>query len=369
MRRVFFDESGNTGQNLIDEADPIFVLASCSFQVEEEQEVLSHLQQFKGPELKFSRLKKTPAGQKAVLAFLGSARVTSKTTAAVVYHKPFMVVTKYCDLVLEPSFRKAGVDFYKRGANIATANLLTTTMPVFLNPTTWSNFLSLFVRVVRGRTPRLFNEWRSLAKLIFAHLEYTERRAANFFAPVFLMRDCSELFETLGDDELDPLVPAYHRIVEHWGQTVGGPYKVIADEAKVLAKERERLLTLSDPNLKAFSAGYDRRRIEFPLKVADIMAVDSEAYRQVQLADVLSGAITNAAKVRTKGPLQAGTFASDVFEICFSKEIVVSALWPGDEIDPSHLSTDIAPGPNDVNLATYTAMNLNGHPSTKKSGQ
>ena len=62
MKRVFFDESGNTGQNLIDEADPIFVLASCSFQVDEEEEVLSHFQQFKGPELKFSRLRKTAAG-------------------------------------------------------------------------------------------------------------------------------------------------------------------------------------------------------------------------------------------------------------------------------------------------------------------
>src|ERR1035437_6104383 len=153
MKRVFFDESGNTGQNLIDEADPIFVLASCSLQADQEQEALSHLQQFKGPELKFSRLRKTPAGQRAVLAFLGSASVTSKTAAAVVFHKPFMVVTKYCDLVLEPSFRKAGVDFNGRGRNIATANLLTTTMPVLLNRTTWSNFLSLFVRVVRERTP------------------------------------------------------------------------------------------------------------------------------------------------------------------------------------------------------------------------
>ena len=138
-----------------------------------------------------------------MLAFLASAQVTSKTAAAFVIHKPFMVVTKYCDLVLEPSFRKAGLDFYKRGTNIATANILTTTMPVFLNPTTWSNFLSLFVRVVRERTPSLFNEWRRLAELIFAQLEHTERESADFFAPVFLMSDSSELFAGLGDDELD----------------------------------------------------------------------------------------------------------------------------------------------------------------------
>lgn len=367
MRRVFFDESGNTGQNLIDEADPIFVLASCSFQAEEEQEVLSHFQQFKGPELKFSRLRKRAAGQKAVLAFLRSAHVTSKTVAAFVIHKPFMVVTKYCDLVLEPSFRKAGVDFYKRGTNIATANLLTTTMPVFLNPTTWSNFLSLFVRVVRERKPSLFNEWQTLSELIFAHLEQTQRKAADFIAPVFLMSDSSELLEGLGNDELDPLVPAYYVIVDHWGKSIGGVYEVIADESKVLAKERGRLLTLADPNLKPVSAGYDRRTMDFPLKVSEIVGVDSTTHRQVQLSDILGGALANAAKAQTKGALQSGTFAHDVLELCRSKELIIGGIWPNHEVDPKDLETDIGPGPNDVNLPTYTAMILKGDPSTKKS--
>src|SRR5215470_17720469 len=120
MRKIYFDESGNTGQNLLDESTPVFVLASCSFKADEEQKVLSHFQDFKGPELKFSRLRKTAAGQNAVVAFLESDQVMSRTAAAFLIHKPFMVVTKYCDLVLEPSFRKAGVDFYKRGMNIAT---------------------------------------------------------------------------------------------------------------------------------------------------------------------------------------------------------------------------------------------------------
>lgn len=369
MRKVFFDESGNTGQNLIDEADPIFVLASCSLKVDEEKEGLSYFQQFKGPELKFSRIRKTAAGQKAVLAFLASAQVTSNTAAVFVIHKPFMVVTKYCDLVLEPSFRQAGIDFYKRGTNIATANLLATTMPVFLNPTTWSNFLSLFVRVVRERTSSLFSEWQKLAELIFAHLEHAEPESADFFAPVFLMGDSSELFEGLGDNELDPLVPAYYVIVDHWGKYLGDVYEVIADESKVLARERGRLLTLSESNLKPFSAGYDRRKMDFPLKASEIVGVDSTDYRQVQLADILCGAIASAAKAQTKGVLRSGTFAYDVFELCYSKGLIVGGLWPNHEVDPKDLKTDIVPGPNEVNLPTYTAMILKGHPSTKKSAK
>jgi hypothetical protein len=369
VTKVFFDESGNTGQNLIDEADPIFTLASCSFNAAEEHESLLHFREFQGPELKFSRLRKSPKGQRAVLAFLKTASVTSENCGAVVFHKPFMVVTKYCDVVLEPSFRQAGLDFYERGLNIATANLLATTMSALLNPVTWLNFLSLFVRVVRERSPVLFSEWKRSAELIYAHLEYSNREMAYFIAPVFLMSDCSELMAMLDENELDPLVPAYHAIVGHWGRQIGCNFEVIADNSKVLAQARQRLLTLSDPNLKSFSAGYDQRRMEFPLKVSDIVAVDSTAFRQVQLADVLGGAITMALKARIKGPLQPASFAFEILKTCFSKGLIVHGLWPGREVDPSKLGTDIPPQPNDIDLAPYTAMILKAHPSTKKVAQ
>jgi hypothetical protein len=369
VTKVFFDESGNTGQNLIDEADPVFTLASCSLNAAEEQEGLAHFREFQGPELKFSRLRKSPKGQRAVLAFLKGASVTSKNCGAVVFHKPFMVVTKYCDVVLEPSFRQAGVDFYERGLNIATANLLTTTMPVFLNPATWLNFLSLFVRVVRERSPVLFSAWKRSAELIYSHLEYSNREMAYFIAPVFLMQDSSELLAMFDENELDPLVPAYHAIVGHWGRRIGGNFEVIADNSKVLAKARQQLLTLSDPNLKPFSAGYDQRRMEFPLKVSDIVAVDSTAFRQVQLADVLGGAIAMALKARIKGVLQPGSFPFTVLETSFSKDLIIHGLWPGRDVDPAKLGTDTPPHPNDIDLATYTAMILKGHPSTKKANQ
>jgi hypothetical protein len=343
------------------------VLASCSFDPSQEQEAFAHLQVFKGPELKFSRLRKSPADQRAVLAFLNSSCITSATAAAIVFHKPYMVVTKYCDLVIEPSMREGGVDFYARGANIAATNLLATTMPVFLNPKSWSDFLALFVRVVRERTPALFEEWRRSAELIHSHLQHTEPTLASSFAPLLLMHDADQLFRTLSHDELDPLVPAYCSMAGYWGKSIAGLYELIADESKVLARQRDRLLALSDPNLKSVTIGYDRRKMDLPLQVADITAVDSTSHRQVQFADILAGAIASAAKARAKGPLQAGTFPRQVFEACFAKRIIIDAVWPNHEVDPKDLGTDIKPGPDDVDAATYMAMALKGHPATRKA--
>lgn len=183
------------------------------------------------------------------------------------------------------------------------------------------------------------------------------------------MKDSSELLEGLADQDLDPLVPAYYVVVDQWGKSIGDFYEVIADQSKVLAKERGRLLTLAEPNLKPVSAGYDRRRMDFPLKVFDITGVDSTAYRQVQFADVLCGAIASAARALTKGPLKPSTFAHDVWQLCHSKRLIIGGLWPDHEVDPKELETDIIPSPEDVSLATYTAMILKGDRSTKNNSQ
>ena len=301
-----------------------------------------------------------------MLAFLSSEQVTSKRVAAFVTHKPFMVVAKYCDLVLEPSFRNAGVDFYKRGVNIATANLLTTTMPVFLNPTTWSNFLSLFVRVVRERTPSLFDDWRRSAELIFSHLEHTHRKAADFFTPVFLMRDCSELFKTLGDDELDPLVPAYYVVVDHWGTSVGDIYEVIADESKILAKARGLLLALSDPNLKPVTVGYDRRRTEFPLKVSDIIAVDSTLTVRFSLR-IYSAEQSRAQQEPKQRARCAPARLPTMSWSCAIQRTYHRWALPNHEVDPKDLETDIVPGPEDFNLPDIYSDDFERRPSTKNN--
>jgi hypothetical protein len=368
MKNVFFDESGNSGQNLYDEADPVFVLGSCAFAEDEEAELLSRLDTFNGPELKFSKLRKTPSGQRAVLNFLNSQNIRSEITGAYVIHKPFMVVTKYCDLVLEPSFQEAGLDFYKRGLNIATANLLALTMPFYLNPATWNSFLALFTRVVREKTHAVFYEWRKTTELIYAHLEHAKREMAFYFAPVLLITDYHGFFATLNADELDPLIPAYHTLVNHWGASENSQFAIIADDSKVLAKERSRLLMFSDPNLKPVTVGYDRRKANYPLKVSDIILADSTKSRQVQLADILSGAIACGLKAKIKGQLKKGTFAHDILELCFSKNIIIGGVWPTKDVTPSQLGTDVKPTDNDVDLASYAAMIMKKNAATRVDG-
>src|ERR1035437_9135441 len=158
LPRVFFDESGNTGQNLLDSDSPVFSLATCRFSPEKIRECAYIFDGHTAIELKFTTLKRRPVGQERVLRFLQSVAVHRENVAVYAIHKSFMIVTKYCDIVLEPYARSSGVDFYTRGRNIATANLLAITMPAILGEITWNGFLHAFVRVVREKTISAFHD-------------------------------------------------------------------------------------------------------------------------------------------------------------------------------------------------------------------
>jgi len=131
--------------------------------------------------------------------------------------------------------------------------------------------------------------------------------------------------------------------------------------------ERNQILAFSNPNLKSVSVGYDRRKINYPLNVSDAIFIDSTGHRQVQFADIISGALAYAAKSASKGHLRSDPFAHEVFEVCFAKKLIIDAVWPGHEIDPKNLGTDDESDPDDVDAASYAALILKRHPITKKT--
>ena len=210
MKKIAFDESGNSGQNLLDPESPNFALASCSFapnQVAEMAEIFARVQ---APELKFSNMIGRPRNEQLVLQFLRSPHVNSETVKVDVTNKRFMIVCKYVDLVLEPSFRKGGIDIYKAGGNLATANLLSTICPTYLTQPTWDEFLKKFAELVWKPDPTRWAYFISHTETFYNRLEFTQRDVAGFFAQVLLLKGQYKHFiNTLSGNELDPLVPAY----------------------------------------------------------------------------------------------------------------------------------------------------------------
>ena len=69
--KIYFDEAGNSGQNLLDADQPIYVLVSHNFSIEESESILAPLKTHSA-EIHFRRLKKYPKYQKPIEEILNN---------------------------------------------------------------------------------------------------------------------------------------------------------------------------------------------------------------------------------------------------------------------------------------------------------
>jgi hypothetical protein len=105
---VFLDESGNTGPALLDEAQPVFALASVCLSEATALDLLEPLRDGVG-ELKFSEIRADSSRTSALLDLLSSPQLTEQNARVSIYHKPYMVVAKLVDMLMEPGFYRRGL--------------------------------------------------------------------------------------------------------------------------------------------------------------------------------------------------------------------------------------------------------------------
>jgi hypothetical protein len=128
---VYCDETGNTGERLLDSDQTHFVLASNDYGNEEAHDLMLPLTSQGAPEVKFKVLKRTVTGRERLKSFLFDPRVNPTRIAACVMNKRFMVFTKLVDIIMETVVHDNGGDLYKDGANLATANMMYYCLPAF----------------------------------------------------------------------------------------------------------------------------------------------------------------------------------------------------------------------------------------------
>jgi hypothetical protein len=144
--QVGFDESGNTGQDLLNLAQPVYALASVHLPETEARELLRG----GDGEPHFVKCKRSSRGRAQIMEILTSPAFTPASVKVSVMHKSFMLTSKLVDLLIEPVLRSFGVDMYSNGAHLATSNLLHTIWPVFA-PKAFAELQSKFVAMFRYR--------------------------------------------------------------------------------------------------------------------------------------------------------------------------------------------------------------------------
>jgi len=364
VKKVAFDETGNTGQDLITVDQPAFCLASICTSEQNIRDVETLLRPVRAAEWKFSKFRRKDIQLKLIPSLLSMDWVSPTTVKIFVFHKRFLALTKIVDLILEPGARAYGIDLYQKGGALATANLLATLLPAFLGQTRLDRFLNRFVHLIRRRDADALSRFR---RDTVSAYEFLERKhpgpVVDSFTPIILACDHPEgWLKYTGKDELDPLIPAYYVLADEWGKTLKDRFLILADDSKTLAKERDQFLEFAHQDLREAKIGSDTRNMEFPLKVADIIRADSRASRLIQVADLFAG-VTSYAVTPIANRVRPDELARSFFEL-LSKRCWLNAVWPTAHVTPEELGTEDFVGETPVD---YSMRILQRDRETRKS--
>ncbi len=353
---VAFDEAGNSGGNLLDVEQPVFVLASVSLTDEQAFSVLDAQDQ----EQKFSKLKRSSKGQEAILRILDSPILTEDRYVISGFHKRFMTITKMVDLLVEPLAHRDGVNLYERGANLALANMLYHCLPVFLGRRVFDMLIDRFVGMVRTPSHRTIQKFYQLLET--AYRRHGDEDFAAGIAVLLASRVIAEDHADAWDgSELDPAIPAFVEHASVWTGRFGAPFRIVHDESKPIVNEQLVLEAMMSETDEHIEIGYDRRKMNFPIAAKEIELLDSAAYRQIQVADIVASGTAYCLRASISR-------SADAFSEALLKTRVLSGsflpVWPELKVSPEDLGTTELGGVDSVDhIGEYVARRLGGIPA------
>jgi hypothetical protein len=350
--KIALDESGNSGQNLMIAQEPILTLSSVLFSEDQIVAAENHFSRIKAAEWKFSQFRRNATNLNLFMSFADLDLVNGDAVRLHVTHKKYFAVTKLVDLIYEPIARSAGHDLYEQGGALAIANLLVTTLPVYLGDSGFGDFLTSFVNLVRK--PEEEAAQCFFDETVKAHKALEE---GGFNQPFNILdtalmgaHDPEFWLQFVSDMELDPLVPSYFTTIDFWGQKLQADFVVVSDESKALAKHLDHIRKLSDPDIQArrlpsVGGGY----AQFPYRSVNVSGAESKSDRSIQIADLFAGAAYSTfGAVAQHQPLEP--WQERFKTLCYEKSLLLGGYWPSAAISPEELGAEHVTGEKTVDF-------------------
>ncbi len=334
---IYLDESGNTGANLLDKEQPIFTMAGVNFSVEEANQLLDVIDSRSTKEVHFSVLKRRPSGQDAVVRMLQHSLINQNNVKVCLTNKPFMVTSKIVDILIEDMTSKSGFDLYENGANIALSNLLHYCLPTFCGEANVDFMYQQFISMVKTKDVESIE---SFYKSVYALLETCSQDSFRDDINMILatQMNINGALANVDRTSLDPLIPAlFHQFIS-WGEQHPKGFHVIHDDSKTLDSQRQIYYDfMSAYSNNEVELGYDRRKFNLPLKGKSLNFSPSDSYPQLQVADVVSSAVSYWASCIVKDEKDSMFFKKlDELDL---RRIIVSVIWPSLDVTPESLGT------------------------------
>jgi hypothetical protein len=330
------DETGNTGENLLDPEQPVFALAALNVCEARAQAVVGEaLARTQMPELKFAALRGSNPGRRNVLMLLRDAALTSRVASTSAAHKPWTLAAKLVDELVEPTMTARGVQlaWYSSGAALEMVQMLYTRGRASLGEL-YEDLARAFVPLVRDYRPDVAREF--LTALRRCRIVCRDRRVSEVLN---LMVDTElGLAEEFAEreDALDPAIPLLFAQGCHWSEALGAPFEFIHDDSPTIERWKDRLVmaeATADPHGPIEPVRRDIGGVEMllPTGLQRITFSQSDRDSRLQLADILAGATAHVLAVVT-GARPPDQFARDLYRLGVPNLL---GRWVGPDFGPA----------------------------------
>jgi hypothetical protein len=288
MAIIYFDEAGNTGSDLMNREQTLYVLSSSIIQENKAKEIIENYFG-KDKTLHFKKLKQSKANQKILINLLhDNETILKENIKSCYYDKKFLIVCQMLNYLFEPQVYDNGIDYYDNGMNIAHANMFYICSYSFCGTEKMDKVLKSFVDMIR--TYKEIN-------LFFRELEDAiELCLNNDFKMEFytLLRTEKEISKYLVNVEkyiLDPAIHALIGLIEQWLNKLNDYIDIVHDRSNSVNVTKKYLEILININTNPINIGYGEYKSTLPLKVNSFRFESSELSYSIQLCDLIASSI------------------------------------------------------------------------------
>lgn len=348
--KIYFDEAGNTGANLLDPEQPFFVLASSNFSNEEAEELIN-LFQIQGDELHFVNLKKHEKYQKQLINFLNHDLISTEKVKYSLIEKRFTAIANIVDLLIEPVFYDSGIDIYQNGLNLAYSNILYIGGQNFWNKIEFDLMLLNFVKMMRNKTEESIKNFYSVLSNLYKSSTQDSR---ILLKPIIESKNQIKLIlQATNKYSIDPCYPAFVTLCNLWYKELKEDFDIFHDTSKQIQFWQEMIKFVSDKfKMTEIEVGFDSRTMIFPLKINSLQLLDSKKNKKIQISDIIASSIMYALKESKKG--NSSKFVTELLN-CKLLNMFHHAIIPSTAVTPEQLDMTEGKGINTLDYLVAMA--------------
>ncbi|HLO46001.1 MAG TPA: DUF3800 domain-containing protein [Leadbetterella sp.] len=336
---IYIDESGNTGQDLLNEEQKVFVLASNNFSIDALNEL--SLLFSNNSELHFYKLKNSEQGRAALIKFINHPLISEENIICSIDHKELCTVGQLVDQIMEPVFYDNGIDIYKNGYNISLTNVIFHFGNFYWDKALFKDLLNSFLKMMRTKTPDSVSDFYEKIVILY-HLDTTIHN--EILDPLISSRyNIENVLGNVNKFTIDNTLSSFYVLCDLWHKKTDKKLNIFHDNSKQISHYKEYIEFTKTLDIPKQEIGFGNRKMTFPTQIESLELVDSQNHLGVQISDLIASTLTfmfNNKKIKHE------KFVNEIKKSRLLNLHNSHTIWPRSDISPKDLGMENGSGQN-----------------------